>query len=220
MANQLVPYHRPWTEVPLVFVDFETTGIQPGLDRAVEVGLARFENGRCVAEVGSRVNPGIPIPAEATTIHGIADADVASAPTIESFFARAETQAALEHAQPGAYNAPFDKWFCPPWALADWAWPWLDTLVLVAHVDQRVSGKGRHKLGPSCARHGIALEHAHSAQADARAAGELFYKLVPRVFTESTPSIGELLCWTRKAEAGRWGEFHEWLGRQPAKAAS
>lgn len=220
MASQLVPYHRRWHEVPLVFIDFETTGTQPGIDRVVEVGLARYEGGVCTAQAGSRINPGMPIPAESSAIHGITDADVQGAPTLESFFGRAEIQAVLQHAQPGAYNAPFDKWFCPPWALADWAWPWLDTLVLVAHVDRFAKGQGRHKLGAACARHGVPLENAHSAQADARAAGELFHRLMPLVFTEKPPCIGELLGWTRKAEASRWSEFHEWLGRQPPQGVA
>jgi DNA polymerase III epsilon subunit-like protein len=36
---------KPWSEVPLVLIDTETTGTRPGTDRAVQVGIARFENG-------------------------------------------------------------------------------------------------------------------------------------------------------------------------------
>ncbi len=213
MAGQPIPWKAKWTDVPLVWLDFETTGIQPGIDRAVEVGLARFEGARCVDEFGARINPGIPIPAEATAIHGITDADVADAITVERFFALPEARGILDGAQPAAYNAPFDKWFCPPFALADWTWPWLDTLTLVRHVDRFAKGKGRHKLEAACQRHGVELQKAHSAQADARAAGELFFVLAKRVLGDET--IGELLSKTVKRTAEQWVDFNDWLGKQP-----
>jgi DNA polymerase-3 subunit epsilon len=61
---------------PLVFLDLETTGRVIGLDRIVEVGVLRVApDGR---EIGyaSRVNPEMPIPREATRVHGISDKDV------------------------------------------------------------------------------------------------------------------------------------------------
>lgn len=213
MASHPVPWNAPWRTVPIVWVDFETTGLRPGADRAVEVGIARFEHGRLVGEFGARVDPGIPIPAEATAIHGITDADVAGALTIEDFFACTEPKALLAGAQPAAYNAPFDKWFCPPAALADWTWPWLDTLSLVRHVDRYAKGKGRHKLEASCARHGVTLAKAHSAQADARAAGELFFVLADRALADQT--MGELLCSMVRRTAEQWVDFNVWLAKQP-----
>jgi DNA polymerase-3 subunit epsilon len=214
MASQPVPYHAPWDSVPLVFIDFETTGVVPGVDRVVEVGIARFEHGRYRSGYGSRINPGRPIPEAATAVHGIRDIDVADKPRLEEFFASAMTKTLLSCAQPGAYNSPFDKWFCPPSALADWTWPWLDAMVLVAVVDKFAKGPGRHKLEASCKRHEVRLDNAHSAEADARAAGELFHVLLPQVF-ERRPTIGDLLRWTRLEEAKRWADFHSWLARQP-----
>lgn len=213
-VRQPVPYHAPWDAVPIAFIDFETTGLLPGVDRVVEVGIARFEGGRFLACIGSRVDPGVSIPEAATAIHGISNADVRGQPALAEFFAGDPARAALLGAQPGAYNAPFDKWFCPAAALADWTWPWLDAMVLVAVVDRFAKGKGRHKLTASCERHGVVLSSAHSAQADARAAGELFHVLLPLVF-KNRPSIGELLRWTRIEEAKRWADFHDFIGRNP-----
>jgi len=68
---------------PLVFFDLETTGVNVGSDRIVEI---------CVLKVlpdGSEdvktwlVNPTIPIPPYVTLIHGIKDADVADKPTFK-----------------------------------------------------------------------------------------------------------------------------------------
>lgn len=216
-----MPFLAPWNAVPIVFVDFETTGIQPGRDRAVEVGLARFEGGKLVGQHGSLLDPGIPIPAEASSVHGITDAMVEGKPSVDTFFAAAETQALLKGGQPGAYNAGFDRWFVPGWALADWTWPWVDTLTLVREIDRYERGAGRHKLGAACKRHGIELAKAHRADDDARAAGELFFKLMAeadrREWFNSKTCIGDLIGWMRKLDAAHWSDFHGWLARQPSR---
>jgi DNA polymerase-3 subunit epsilon len=216
MSAHPVPYLARWDSVPIVMLDFETTGIRPGLDRAVEVGLARFEGGRLVAQLGSLLDPQMPIPADARRVHGIGDADVAGKPLVTEFFARPDVAELLSGAQPAAYNAGFDRWFVPPWALADWTWPWLDALPLVRVVDRWVRGAGRHRLSTACARHGVALANAHRADDDARAAGELLIKLVSAQWV-MPPCLGELLGWMRQREAEQWLDFNSWLARQPER---
>jgi DNA polymerase-3 subunit epsilon len=66
---------------PLVCVDLEATGVWPGHDRIVQIATAKvFPDGGVSAWV-SLVNPGQPIPAETTAIHGITDTMAADAPT-------------------------------------------------------------------------------------------------------------------------------------------
>jgi DNA polymerase-3 subunit epsilon len=65
---------------PLAFVDLESTGTAPERDRIVEIAILKLhpdgrEEFRC-----KRVNPGVPIPTDATAVHGITDADVAGEP--------------------------------------------------------------------------------------------------------------------------------------------
>lgn len=212
-ARQPVQCLKPWRDAPYVFIDFETTGIRPLVDKVVEVGVARFERGQFAASCQSLINPGMAIPEEASAIHGIRDADVVDKPTVEAFFEREVVRELMQGAQPGAYNGTFDRWFCPPSALPDWTWPWVDTLVVVRRLDEWATGKGRHKLAAACERHGIELPNAHRADADARATGELFFKLMPRIFHGRV--LGELLGWMRRQEAEQWCEFHSWLARQP-----
>jgi DNA polymerase III alpha subunit (gram-positive type) len=216
MSAQPVPYFAPWDSVAIAMIDFETTGLRPGVDRAVEVGIARFEQGQLVAQVGSLIDPARPIPAEATEVHGITDAMVQGMPALSDFFASAPVRAALHDAQPGAYNSNFDRWFTPPAALPDWTWPWLDALPVVREVDKFARGQGRHKLSAACKRHGVTLASAHRAADDARAAGELLLKLVPKVFAKA-PCLGEVLGWMRQREAEQWVDFQSWLARQPAR---
>jgi DNA polymerase III subunit epsilon len=90
------PFHDLRLERPLAFLDLETTGRDPGTDRVVEVavlkfapeeGPARFRHfaadGRPVSYC-QRLDPGIPIPPDATAVHHIADADVSGRPTFRA----------------------------------------------------------------------------------------------------------------------------------------
>lgn len=61
---------------PLVFFDLETTGLNVSKDRIVELALIRFHPDDEVDERVRRFNPGIPIPPEASGVHGITDKDV------------------------------------------------------------------------------------------------------------------------------------------------
>jgi DNA polymerase-3 subunit epsilon len=65
---------------PLAFFDLETTGLSLSSDRIVELALIRISPHGDVLERVRRFNPGIPIPPEATAIHGITDEDVADQP--------------------------------------------------------------------------------------------------------------------------------------------
>jgi len=65
---------------PLAFFDLETTGIDPMRDKIVEIALVRLDPDGGREAVTRRINPERPIPAEATAVHGITDADVAGAP--------------------------------------------------------------------------------------------------------------------------------------------
>ncbi len=69
-------------ERPLVCFDLETTGVDIKSDRIVQAALIRVEPDGTRLEWESLVSPEMPIPAEASAVHGIYDADVASAPTL------------------------------------------------------------------------------------------------------------------------------------------
>ena len=74
---------------PLVFFDLETTGINVSKDRIVEIACVKvMPDGAVItkpekegAENRFVVNPEMPIPAEASAVHGIYDKDVEDKPT-------------------------------------------------------------------------------------------------------------------------------------------
>ena len=68
-------------ERPLAVFDIESTGVVPQRDRIVELAIIRIDPDGSIRRTVRRLNPQIPIPAGATAIHGISDADVADCPT-------------------------------------------------------------------------------------------------------------------------------------------
>ncbi|MGB4574708.1 MAG: 3'-5' exonuclease [Kiritimatiellia bacterium] len=68
-------------ERPLVVFDIEATGLNKRTDRIVAIAIVRYEPDGSVEQFAYLLNPGTPIPEEATQIHGITDDDVREAPT-------------------------------------------------------------------------------------------------------------------------------------------
>jgi DNA polymerase-3 subunit epsilon len=66
---------------PLIFFDLETTGVNVGSDRIVEISMVKVVPDGTHDTKTLRVNPTIPIPAKATEVHGITDEDVRNEPT-------------------------------------------------------------------------------------------------------------------------------------------
>lgn len=66
---------------PMVFFDLETTGTDITSDRIVEISMVKvMPNGEEIVKT-RRINPEMPIPAEATAVHHISDDDVRNEPT-------------------------------------------------------------------------------------------------------------------------------------------
>lgn len=171
-------------DIPWVSIDTETTGREAEIDRIVEVGLVFVRGGDVVGERGWLINPGCPIPDEASAVHGIFDADVADKPTFEQV--AGEILQALGGHLPLAYNAEFDRAFLrkeversslhvdvpdselPP-AVRDEV-TWMDPLDWARELQKEEKSRA---LGDVCQRLGIELENAHRATDDAKAAGRV-----------------------------------------------
>ena len=72
-------------ERPIAFIDVETTGLSPYSDRIVELSILKIHPDGTEEYKSHRINPGIPIPAEATAVHGITDAEVAGEPMFQQY---------------------------------------------------------------------------------------------------------------------------------------
>lgn len=68
---------------PIVFFDLETTGVKVATDRIVEIALLKIMPDDTQELYLTKINPGIPIPAVVTKIHGISDEDVKDSPSFK-----------------------------------------------------------------------------------------------------------------------------------------
>ena len=70
---------------PLAFIDLETTGINVGKDKIVELAVVKISPNGNKETLEQRINPGIPIPEATSKIHGIYDQDVKDMPEFKEF---------------------------------------------------------------------------------------------------------------------------------------
>ena len=157
---------------PLVFFDLETTGTNITHDRIVEISIVKLRPDGTVVERSRRLNPEMPIPAEATAVHHITDDDVAGEPTFR------QVAASLSKLLQGCDIAGFNS--------NRFDIPLLDQEFHRAGVDFDLNGVRfvdvqtiYHKKEPrtlvAAYRYycGKELEEAHSALADTRATMEV-----------------------------------------------
>ena len=150
-------------DLDFTVVDVETTGWAPDDAGITEIGAVRVHDGRVVAEFGSLVNPGRPVPAPITELTGIDDQMLTGAPPVAAVlpgllaFARGSVLV--------AHNAPFDLRFltaaCAGMGLL---WPGfevLDTVRLARHLMATPAGGP----GPEAGDAGRVLRHAGAAVA-------------------------------------------------------
>lgn len=157
---------------PLVFFDLETTGLDVERDRIVELGLVKLMPDGERLTRARRINPGMPIPPEASAVHGITDADVADCPP----FARIAKDLLLwlHGCDLGGYNV---ERFDLPLLSAEFrrvqlAFPPENTLVVDAYriFAQREGRDLTSAYRFYCAKE---LQGAHSAEADILATVEV-----------------------------------------------
>ncbi|MGW5476968.1 exonuclease domain-containing protein [Streptomyces sp. NPDC004008] len=176
-----------WYEGPLAAFDTETTGVDVETDRIVSAAVAvQDAPGTRPRVCRWLVNPGVPVPAEATAVHGLTEEHLQRngrwpSPVMEEIARELGEQAALGRPLV-VMNAPFDltlldrelrrhrassldRWFASQPLCV------LDPRVLDKHLDRY--RKGRRTLTDLCAHYGVALEGAHDAAADALAALEV-----------------------------------------------
>ncbi|MFG2438032.1 3'-5' exonuclease [Streptomyces sp. NPDC048508] len=176
-----------WYEGPLAAFDTETTGVDVETDRIVSAAVVVQDAAGTRPRVTRwLVNPGVPVPAGATAVHGLTDEHLQRngrwpSPVLEEMARELGEQAAAGRPLV-VMNAPFDltlldrelrrhrassldRWFDPA------ALRVLDPRVLDKHLDRY--RKGRRTLTDLCAHYDVVLEGAHDAAADALASLEL-----------------------------------------------
>jgi len=164
----------------LLAVDTETTGMSPSSGhRLVEVAHVTMQDGAIGETWASLVRPGRAIPSDATRVHGITDAMVASAPHAAELGRTWREQ--LADLPLVFHNAPFDLPFlielfreagAPP--LVN---PIIDTLGLARGLADGASGNSLQAVRQ---RLGLPAEAAHRALGDALTTARVCLALAER----------------------------------------
>ena len=203
-----------WAKKPIAVFDLETTGLDHRTSRIVTACAALLNPDGTVNgdDVEWLANPGIPIPAEATAVHGITD-DIAQtqgedlAKVVASIIATLGSY--FERGIPVvAYNAPYDFTILRQHA-EDFgiAWPEnpspiLDPLVLDKKLVQ--FRKGKRRLEIVAGYYNVKLDDAHNATADAIAAGHVAQAMAAKFPAELDVPLAELhasqAVWSREQD--------------------
>ena len=164
-------------EANILVFDTETTGVDPLRDAIVELAAVDLRAGRPGRSATLRLNPGCPIPDGASKVHGIYDADVANEPFFDEVADRVAARLGADdwHVLCGYNAVHFDVPMVNS-AFENAGHPFRIDPARV--LDPFIFLRRRHnhlpsKLGEVCQRHGVVLDNAHAADADAKATAEL-----------------------------------------------
>src|SRR5215470_5434036 len=182
MADVAVPVPGirsvPLTDLEFTVVDVETTGWAPEDADITEIGAVRVHGGTVIAEFGSLVNPGTPVPEAITELTGISDQMLTTAPPVAAVLPR--LLAFAEGSVLAAHNAPFDlKFLTAACAGMGCDWPGFEVL-------------------------DTPVQPSHRALDDARATAAVLGQLLGRLTArEGVMTLDDLDAWlaTRDAEA-------------------
>lgn len=160
-----------------VVCDLETTGLNPVLDRIIEIALIRIENFKIVDKFSTLINPEVFIPSFITQLTGIKNEDVFFAPKFSEVIVTIRDF--LKDSIFVAHNASFDHKFLlhsflrenlnPPTN------PVLCTKLLARRIVPGLSSYGLKSLTEFFRIHNI---QAHRAYGDALATSHLLLKLI------------------------------------------
>ena len=186
------PSHTALAALPVIALDLETTGLDVANDRIVEIGAVSMRGAVILDEprIDARVDPGVPIPATSTRIHGITDAEVAGAPKLVELFE--PLVAMLAGRVVIGQSIRFDLAVLRHEAArAGLSWhdpPALDVAHLAGALDRGLVDLGLESLAN---RFGVAIEGRHDALGDSLAAARVFVELIPRLREADVRTLGE-----------------------------
>jgi exodeoxyribonuclease X len=217
---------KRFAETTFAVVDVETTGVDPQLDRVVEVACVVLRGGARVETFSTLVDPGRAIPATASAVHHLTDAHVRGAPRLGEVAER--LRALTRDAVIVAHNAAFDLRFLP--FLADR--PWLCSMRFARAVMPDAPNHKNQVLRYHLGIDDPALEtaSAHRALGDAIVTSRVFTICVERYLatggTDDVPAAVAEVMRPRPLPALTFGrhrgkpivdvprDYLEWLARE------
>jgi DNA polymerase-3 subunit epsilon len=185
-----------------IFYDTETTGIRPDKDRIVEIAAYDPERNLRFEKL---VNPGCPIPSEATAIHKITNEMVASAPSFAhigaEFIEFCEGDVVLIAHNNDSFDLHFLRNEFERHALQMPAWKFLDSLKWARRYRPDLP---RHTLQFLREIYGIQANNAHRALDDVLVLHQIFTSFIDDL---SIDDVYSLLNRTRSIQNMPFGKY-------------
>lgn len=213
-----MPERQPWVDGPYVAFDLETTGTNPFTARIVTATLVEVGGGGVLSERHWLVNPGVPIPAEATAIHGVTS-EGAEAEGIRADIAVYEITSAVAGVFGAGhplvvFNANYDltvltrelERHCEAELRIGHV---LDPLVLDRALDRWRPGKRR--LADVCQAYGVRQDDEHTSGGDALAAARLAWRMARDYSAVGHRTLPELHAWQAEQHLSWAEDFERYL---------
>lgn len=157
-------------------IDIETTGGFAGANGITEIAIILFDGKTIEGQYETLINPGIPIPHFITTLTGISNEMVYSAPKFEDVAANIFNL--LQGRIFVAHNVNFDYSFVKH-HLQLHGFELNSKKLCTVRLSRKVfPGYARYGLGSICRQMGIEMTNRHRAMGDAAATVKLFYKIL------------------------------------------
>ncbi len=157
---------------PIIFFDLETTGTNITQDRIVEISVLKIKPNGEESERTIRINPEMPIPAEATAVHGITNEDVANCRTFKMIakdLAQSFVGCDIAGFNSNRFDIPMlDQEFQRAGVKFDFSKPRFIDVQTIFHKKEQRTLTAAYKF--YCDKN---LDNAHSASADTRATYEV-----------------------------------------------
>ena len=166
------------------------------MGRVIEIGAVKFDqSGRTIDTFQELINPGVPIPVETTAVHGITDADVREAPSIDHVLQKFFLFIGDKDNVLIAHNAQFDAGFLGE-EMERTSLPKPENMILdTLSISRRIlRGFESHSLGFLAREFEVDARGHHRALADSIIVKEVFLRLVDRL--EGVGSFEDLLQYT------------------------
>jgi len=157
------------------FVDLETTGVSPSVDRITEIGIVLVDADSTIQEWSSLVDPGIPIPSDIQSLTGITNEMVRNAPRFSQLLPT--IAGLLEGRIFVAHNARFDYGFIKAEFRRCHDRFSADVLCTVRLSRALFPQYDSHRLDALISRHQLQASDRHRALGDARVLVRFFDRL-------------------------------------------
>ena len=191
--------------------DLETTGVNVNADAVIEISAIRVRGGNAMEEFSMLVNPGFPIPFEASDVNRITDDMVAGQPDFEHAF-QVFMDFVGNDVLVGHNIHTFDMKFLQRDAQAFWGKQvgndYIDTLKMAKRY---LPGLRHYRLSDLALHYGIRIENAHRALGDCRMNVLIYEKLRGESKNPSKEALNVEICprcgSPLKMRNGRYGMF-------------